>query len=174
MQLVHNRSEALSLLVKPGCSIGYDVECYIGRRMFIENRQATEVRGELLERGLEISPSEVSHLAGRFLDHLEGVHLDSAGRLRDEMMKIGGYVAHIDATCEKGRGGTFVVLSGWDGWALVSGRIETEHHESVSPFLQQAIDTFGAPVGFVRDLGKAMRHAESYRDPRLPCGGKTP
>ena len=159
MQLVHNRSGALSLLVKPGCNIGYDVECYIGRRMFIENKQATEVHDELLERGLKISLSEVSHLAVRFLDHLEGVHLDSAGRLRGEMMKTGGYVAHIDATCDKGRGCTFVVLSGWDGWALISGRVETEHYESITPFLQQAIDTFGTPVGFVRDLGKAMRKA---------------
>ena len=158
-QFIHSRSETLSILVKSGRNIGYDVECYIGRRMFIDNMQATETHDELLKHGLEISLSEVSLLADRFLDHLEGVHLDSAEQLRAAMIKTGGYVAHIDATCEKGRGCTFVVLSGWNGWALIAGRVDTEHHELITPFLQQAIDTFGAPVGFVRDLGKAMRKA---------------
>ena len=158
-QLIHHRSESLLLLVKPGCNIGYDVECYIGRQIFIENRQVIEVHKELQKRKIEISLSEVSHLADKFLDHLECVHLDSAEQLRNEMMKNGGYVAHIDATCDKGRGSTFVVLSGWDRWALISGRIDTENHESITPFLQQAIDIFGTPVGLVRDMGKAMQKA---------------
>jgi hypothetical protein len=158
-QLIHTRSEALSLLVKPGRNVGYDVEWYVGRKMFIDNMQAIEVHDELLGHGLEISLSEVSLLAERFLDHLEGIHLDSAEQLRGAMMKTGGYVAHIDATCENGRGCTFVVLSGWNRWALISGRVETEHNELITPFLQQAIDVFGVPVGFVRDLGKAMRKA---------------
>ena len=158
-QAIHTRSELLSLLVKSGCNIGYDVECYVGRRIFIDNMQAVEVHDELLACGIDISLSEVSYLADKFLDHLEGVHLDSAEKLRNAMAKVGGYVAHIDATCDKGRGCTFVVLSGWDRWALISGRIETEHHELITPILQQTIDSFGMPVGFVRDLGKAMRKA---------------
>ena len=158
-QLIHHRSESLFLLVKPGCNIGYDVECYIGRQIFIENRQAIEVHKELQKHNLDISLSEVYHLADKFLDHLEGVHFDSAEQLRNEMMKNGGYVAHIDATCDKGRGSTFVVLSGWDRWALIAGRIDTEHHESITPLLQRARDIFGAPVGFMRDMGKAMQKA---------------
>ena len=158
-QLIHHRSKPLHLLVKPGCNIGYDVECYIGRQIFIENRQAIEVHKELQKHKIEISLSEVSHLANRFLDHLEGVHFDSAEQLKNEMMKNGGYVAHIDATCDKGRGSTFVVLSGWEGWALISGRIDTEHHESITPLLQRSTDIFGTPIGFMRDLGKAMRKA---------------
>jgi len=157
--LIHHRSEHLARLVKPGCNIGYDVECLIGRKMFLENMQAVEIHGELLKRGIQISLSEVSHLADKFLDHLEGVHLDSAEQLKYAMMNAGGYVAHIDATCDKGRGCTFVVLSGWDGWALISGRVETEHCDLITPFLQKAIDLFGIPVGFVRDMGGAMRKA---------------
>jgi len=158
-QLIHHRSTDLSMLVKPGCNIGYDVECYVGRRMYVGNMQAVEIHDELLKRGLEISLSEVYHLADKFLDHLEGVHLDSAAKLGTAIMRAGGYAAHIDATCEKGRGCTFVVLSGWDGWALISGKVETESHESISPLLQQAIDLFGAPAGFMRDMGGAMRKA---------------
>ena len=158
-QLIHHRSENLSRLVKPGSNVGYDVECHIGRKMFLENMQATEIHGELLKQGIRISLSEVSYLADKFLDHLEGVHLDSAEQLKEAMMQSGGYVAHIDATCDKGRGCTFVVLSGWDGWALISGRVETEHHDLITPYLQKAINLFGIPVGFVRDMGGAMRKA---------------
>ena len=160
------------MLVKAGCNIGYDVEYYIGRKMYIENRQAVEVHGELLKRGLKISLSEVSHLAGKFLDHLEGVHLDSAGKLRSAMMNCGGYVAHIDATCDKGRGCTFVVLSGWDRWALIAGRVETEHHELIAPLLQRAIDIFGTPLGFMRDMGNAMR--KSIECAKFPSEEKPP
>ena len=169
-QLVHHRSQHLSYLIKPGCNIGYDVECYIGRRMFLENMQAVEVHGEILKRGFQISLSEVFHLADKFLDHLESVHIDNAEKLKKAMMKAGGYVAHIDATCDKGRGCTFVVLSGWDGWALISGRVETEHHDLITPYLQQAIDMFGAPVGFVRDMGGAMRKA--IDSTKMPPGAK--
>jgi len=169
-KLIHHRSSALSMLVKSGCNIGYDVECYIGRQMYIENRQAVEVHGDLLKRGLRLSLSEVYHMAGKFLDHLEAVHIDSAMQLRRAMTDSGGYVAHIDATCDKGRGCTFVVLSGWDRWALSSGRVETEHHELITPFLQRAIDMFGAPVGFVSDMGDAMRKA--IAGAVLPSGEK--
>ena len=175
-QLVHHRSGLLALQVKPGCNFGYDVECYVGRKMYIENMQAAEVHDELKGRGLQMSISEVYNLADKFLNHLEGVHLESAGQLRAAMMNGGGYVAHIDATCDKGRGCTFVVLSGWDGWALISGRVETEHYELIQPFLQQAIDLFGAPVGFMRDMGGSMRKAienmafpSGLRPPELVC-----
>jgi hypothetical protein len=56
-----------------------------------------------------------------------------------------------------GRGGMFAALSGWNGWALVAGKINTEHHELITPFPQRTIDTFGVPVAFVRDMGKATR-----------------
>jgi hypothetical protein len=127
--------------------------------MFLENMQAVEIHGELLKRGLRISLSEVSYLADEFLDHIEGVYLDSAEKLKGTMMNAGGYVAHIDATCDKGRGCTFVVLSGWDGWALISGRVDTEQGDLLTPFLQQAVNLFGIPAGYVRDMGGAMRKA---------------
>jgi hypothetical protein len=156
-KVFHGRSDFLAILVKHGCRHGYDIECHIGRAMYIENRQAKEVWATLSSYGLRISEREVSSLARRFLDHLEMVHFGSARLLGDALRQAGGYVAHIDATCEKGRGGMFAALSGWNGWALVAGKIDTEHHELITPFLQRAIDTFGAPVAFVRDMGKAMR-----------------
>jgi hypothetical protein len=124
--------------------------------MFLENRQAKEVHVSLCLMGINISYREVSHLANRFLNHLENIHFANSALLRDALDQAGGYVAHIDATTEKGRGGIFAVLSGWDGWVLGCGKIETENHELITPFLAKTIDTFGVPVAFVRDLSKTL------------------
>jgi hypothetical protein len=156
---VHSRSELLADIVNHGNRYGYDVEAFIGQKMYLENRQAKEIHEDLLTYGLNISESEVLLLGVKFLDHLEKVHFHNAPKLRSALEAEGGYVAHIDGTCEKGRGGMFAVLSGWNNWVLVAGKIKTEHHELIEPFLDKALDNFGPPVAFVRDMGKAMHTA---------------
>jgi hypothetical protein len=155
-KIFHSRSDDLAGLVKPGSNYGYDIECYIGREIYLNNRQAMEVHASLISLGINISIREVSHLANNFLNHLENIHFANSPVLRGVLDQAGGYVAHIDATTEKGCGGIFAVLSGWDGWVLGCGKIETENHELITPLLEKTVDAFGTPVAFVRDLSKTL------------------
>ncbi len=65
-------------------------------------------------RNIDVSDGTVSNLCDRFLHYLEALHLKSVPALREVMR--GGYPLHVDATCERGKGGLFVCMDGWRRW----------------------------------------------------------
>lgn len=72
---------------------------------------------------------------------------------------VGGYPMHIDATCDKGKGGLFVVLDGLREWVLACGRIPSENEAHLRPIVDLAVALFGAPLSTMHDLGDAGTRA---------------
>ena len=66
-----------------------------------------------------------------------------------------GYALHIDATCHKGKGGTFRCLDGWTGWTLHAVRIGSENERELRPAVERTLAAFGDPIAVMRDLGRA-------------------
>jgi len=147
---------------------GYDLIVHVGLARYIGGRQRKEIRAELRDaHGVELAGGSVSNLCDRFLAALERLHLHRAPELRAAME--GGYPLHLDATCEKGRGGLFVALDGWRGWVLGSKRIATEHQDHLLPLVEQTAALFGDPVAVVRDMGQAVgASVESLRQRAVP------
>lgn len=155
-QLVTIRSGDLSRLVAPGAKYGYDIEVRVGLERYLYHRQREEIRSSLmLEHGITLSSGEVSVLAGRFLHHLEALHLSRTSVLRETLARDGGYPLHIDATGEDGRGTLFTVCAGWRGWVLGSWKLPTERADQILPCLKEVVALFGPPVALMRDLGRA-------------------
>ena len=105
------RSEELTRLFPWKCNFGFDVIVHVGRRLFLDNRTVREVQAELVDRNVEASESEVDFLGRKFIAYLVVAHRRAASRLREIMEGNGGYMLHIDATCE---GGGPMLLSGRD------------------------------------------------------------
>jgi hypothetical protein len=151
-------SDALRRVVPPHQRYGYDLMVHVGMARYLEYRQRDEIRAELREgHGIEISAGTVSNLCDRFLTGMERLHLLRVPALRAAM--DGGYPLHLDATCEHGRGGLFVILDGWRGWVLAAKRIQSESHEELRPLVDQTVARFGEPVAVMRDLGVGMAGA---------------
>ena len=70
-----------------------------------------------------------------------------------------GYPLHIDATCDRGRGGTFLCLAGWTGWVLHAVRIASENAGELRPAVERTLAAFGDPLAVMRDLGAAGAQA---------------
>ena len=101
-------SEALSRLVKPKQRYSYDVIVHVGLARYLRGKQRVEIRAELFHaRGIELSDGSISNLCERFLHFLEALHLARAPQLR-HLLQEEGYPLHLDATCERGKGGLFV------------------------------------------------------------------
>ena len=66
---------------------------------------------------------------------------------------------HIDATCDRGRGGTFLCLAGWTGWVLHAVRIASENAGELRPAVERTLAAFGDPLAVMRDLGAAGAQA---------------
>jgi len=152
------RSEPLARTVRRHQRYGYDLIAHVGLARYLGRRQRVEIRDDLLEqRGIELSDGSVSNLCDRFLVYLEALHLSRAPDLKAAMHD--GYPLHLDATCDRGKGGLFVCMDGWRHWVLLAGRIPSERGEYLRPLVDRTVALFGDPVATVQDLGEPGAYA---------------
>lgn len=160
--LVTRRAPALTELIPPKSTVGYDILVSVGLARFVGHRQREEIRATLeKEHGIHLSSGEISALGKRFLIYLEALHRDAAPALRAALAADGGWPLHVDATGEDGRGTLLVALAGWRSWVLGAWKIPTERAEAILPRLEEIAAQFGPPCAIMRDLGRAVTEAAS-------------
>jgi len=165
IKVLKYRSKTLTQLVAPRARFAYDVVDYIGQAQFIRHRQRKEIQAELLSKGIEISTGEISNLSDLFLVYIEQLHLKYSNRLREFMIKSGGYVLHIDATGENGSEMLLVCYDGLHSITLHATKIKSETSEEISAAIQQTIKLFGLPLAIIHDLGSGMsKGAQAIKD----------
>ena len=150
------RSEELGALVPPGANFGYDVMVYAGKALWQRHRTEAEGVAELAEKNVRISPRQVSYLAMRFVTYLAIAHQRRTPDIKTDMQTRGGYICHLDATCE---GGDPFLMSSIDSLSeIVLGNIKlpSEDQAHIVPFLQRIKKAFGVPLALVHDMGKGI------------------
>lgn len=163
------RCEQLAALVAPSCNFGYDVMVYAGKALFIEHQDINQVRGRLRDKNIAISPNEISYLGKKFIVYLAIAHRQSAGKIKRLMRAKGGYILHLDGTCDK-RHEPFLV-SGLDSISdMVLGNIKvpSEKSDQITPLLEQIKHLFGNPLASVQDMSAAMSAAIKEVFPKKP------
>ena len=65
------------------------------------------------------------------------------------MQRRGGYILHIDGTCEGGSPILFAGLDELSGVVLESVKMPSEHADTLIPFLTGIRDRYGVPLGLV-------------------------
>ena len=162
------RSEELCALVAPGSNFGYDVMVYAGKALFLRHRNEEEVVTELAERNVQISPREVSLLGTKFVTYLAMAHQRRSPDIAADMQGRGGYICHLDSTCE---GGNPLLMSSIDSLSdIVLGnvKIPTESEANIVPFLERIKTSYGTPLALVHDMGKGILAAVAKVFPCVP------
>ncbi len=162
-------SQELAALVAPSCNFGYDVMVNIGNALFMEHQDINQIRSRLLEENIMISPNEISYLGKKFIAYLAIAHRQSAGKIKEWMNTNGGYILHLDGTCDQGRDP--FLFSGLDSISdIVLGNVKvpTEKSEHIIPFLEQIKERFGNPLALVRDMSAAISRAIETVFPKRP------
>jgi hypothetical protein len=162
------RSEELCALVPPGANFGYDVMVYAGKALFLRHRNEEEVVAELAQQNVQISPREVSLLGMRFVVHLALAHQRRAPDITKDMQTRGGYICHLDATCE---GGDPLLMSSIDSLSeIVLGNVKlpSEDEQHIVPFLRRIKQAYGIPLALVHDMGKGILKAVATVFPEVP------
>ena len=163
------RSSKLPMIVAPGCNMGYDIIARVGLARFLECRQCEEVQLELsCQYGIEIPVRTISHLAQKFIAYFQVVHQESIQLLRKAMQQRGGYILHIDGTCEDGSRVLFVCLDSLSGQVLESCKISSENAEEVEQVLRKVRQDWGCPLAVVHDLRKSLINATATVFPANP------
>ena len=161
-------SEELGHLVPSSSIFGYDVLVYVGRALFLRHRRSREISDELAAKNVRISPSEVDCLGKKFIVYLAIAHRQAAPGIKQAMRSSGGYILHLDATCE---GKEPLLMSGLDAITqIVLGNVKlpSENADTIIPFLQQIKQLFGDPVASVHDMGRGVIKAVTTVFPGKP------
>jgi len=149
-------SQQLACLVSSGGKFGYDVLVYVGESTFLRCRNAKEIVGELKQRGILISHSEVGTLARKFVVYLSIAHKRVRKNTRGFLNAHGGYVLHLDGTCEGGSPHLISALDGITEIVLENVKMPSENSAQLIPFLSRIRSCYGDPVAVVSDMGKAI------------------
>jgi hypothetical protein len=146
-------------LTPHGATFGFDVIEYIGRALFIGCRAESQIRSELAVRNVAISESEISFLGKRFIVYLMLAHQASHEALKHHMDLKGGYILHMDGTCEGDSPHLFSCIDGLSSIVLGNRKMPTEDSQYIIPLLQQLKSDYGMPIGCVHDMGNAILKA---------------
>lgn len=149
-------SHELKALTPYRCTFGYDVIVYVGYALFVHCWGDREITKALAERNISISDREISFLGKKFVTYLAMAHRESRQRIRSAMAVRGGYILHLDGTCE---GDSPHLCSGLDGMTelvLDNVKLPSEKAELLIPFLRQIKQHYGDPLALVHDMGKGI------------------
>lgn len=161
-------STQLQEIVPPWCNFGYDVVVYVGKAFFLRCRNDKEIIKELWSKNITISSSQIAYLAKKFIIYLALAHRHSRKGIKEALGMRGGYILHLDATCE---GASPHLMSGLDGISeivLDNIKLPSESAEKIIPFLKKIKEEYGDPRALVHDMGKGILSAVEQVFPGKP------
>ena len=161
-------SSDLSQLVAPGCTVGYDVLVWVGQALFLNHRRAEDIVAELAARHVHLSLSEVGYLGKKFVVYLALAHRQAAPQLQAVMRAQGGYILHLDGTCEGGGPMLMGSLDSLSQFVLSGVKVPSEKGDQLIPFLQDIKARYGVPLGAVHDMGAGILAAVKEVFPGVP------
>ena len=163
-----HRSEDLQRLVPYKGTYGYDILVYVGKALMLRSMNAQAIKKELQSKGIDISVGEIRFLGQKFIALLDLCHRQNLLKLRLKLAKNGGYILHIDGTCEGDSPHLFTGMDEISGIILSSVKINSEKKERIVPFLQDIQAKYGTPLAVVSDMGKGLLGAITDVFPKVP------
>jgi len=146
--------------VKPGCNYGYECLVEIGKLRYLQKRQIKEIQHIMNTRyGIPISVTQVRRLCYQFLLYLGRYHYSHVGRINESISKNGGYVLHIDSTCEGCKPHLLTCIDSLSGYVLYSQKISGENEIELAIIFKRVKSLFWIPLAIVHDMGAGINKA---------------
>ena len=122
----------------------------------------------LAAKNVFVSEREVSYLGRKFIIYLTLAHQNSQQRLRELMTRRGGYILHVDGTCEGDSPNLFCGLDEISELVLDTIKIPSEKKEYLVPFFQRIKEQYGEPKALVHDMARGIIAAVEEVFPGAP------
>ena len=152
---VYHSAELRRLIPEHG-NFGYDIMVFIGESLFHQSRNYQDIRHELQRKNVRISESEIAYLAKKFVLYLGLLHRSVQRKTKRYMRMNGGYILHLDGTCDGGSPHLISVLDGITEIVLDNRKLPSKNAEDLIPFLQSIKKAYGVPLAVVSDMGKGI------------------
>lgn len=144
------------MLVPHKCKFAFDIIEYIGKALFIRNRSDLEIQEILFGKNISISLREIAYLGKKFIIYLALCHQASNNALKQHIQSKGGYILHVDGTCE---GNSPHLISSMDGISKIvldNIKAPSENSKQLIPFFKKIKENYGSPVAIVHDMSAAI------------------
>jgi hypothetical protein len=161
-------SRQLQRLAPYRATFGYDVLVHVGRALFMRCHSEQKIIADLVRKDIVISQREIGFLGRKFIAYLAIAHRQSRHRLKQVMASRGGYILHLDGTCE---GDSPHLFTGMDGIAQIvldNVKLPSEKADLLVPFFRQIKRQYGDPVALVHDMGRGILSAIDTVFPGIP------
>jgi len=153
------KSNELQRLIAPKSTFGFDIMVFVGEALFKHCFNSHTIQNQLAEKNVTISLREIDYLGKRFIIYLALVHRESQKELKQFLKTQGGYILHLDGTCE---GESPHLMSSIDELSkIVLGNVKlpSENAPQITEFLERFKNDYGTPIALVHDNGQG--HFES-------------
>ncbi|MGB7934887.1 MAG: transposase [Gammaproteobacteria bacterium] len=155
-------------MVSPNGKFAFDVMVYVGKALFLRCRSEQEIQQELGERNITISLREIDRLGRRFIVYLALAHEQSQEKLKALMGSRGGYILHLDGTCEGDSPHLMTSIDEISKIVLGNIKLPSENADQLIPFLRTLKRAYGEPIAMVHDMGAAILKAINEVFPKIP------
>jgi hypothetical protein len=123
---------------------------------------------DLARNNVVVCQREIGFLGKKFIAYLAIAHEQSRYRLKQVMASRGGYVLHLDGTCEKDSPHLFTGMDGIAQIVLDNIKLPSEKAEQLVPFFRKIKRQYGNPVALVHDMGRGILSAVKTVFPGTP------
>ena len=161
-------SEDFEKRVPPYANVGYDVMVLTGRLILSEHHTINETVLELKKRNVHISSSQVAYLAQKFVIYLSILHQQSASLLKSHIIEKGGYILHVDGTCDGASPHLISAIDEVSNFVLANMKVPGESKEQVVPFLKEIKEQYGDPLAVSSDMGRGLLSGIAEVFPGVP------
>jgi hypothetical protein len=150
------KNEELEQVVSPHCKFGFDVIVYVGEALFVHHRSNSEIQQQLAEKNITISLRQIAYLGKKFITYLALCHQSSGAELKQYLLSNGGYILHLDGTCEGDSPHIMSCMDQLSHIVLDNIKVPSENARQLTPFLQGVKDVYGDPLAVMHDMSAAI------------------
>ena len=139
--------------------MGFNVLVNVGLALFVECKNEKQIQAELKSCNIPISIRQIGYLAKKFIVYLALAHKESRSKIKELLSLKGGYILHLDGTCE---GDSPHLMSALDEIAQIvldNIKIPSEKADKIIPFLRRIKQSYGIPLALVHDMGTGILSA---------------
>lgn len=149
-------SEELNRRVPHKCRFGFDVIVFVGEALFIHHKSDVEICQLLREKNIAISLREIAYLGKKFIVYLALCHQSCADEIKQCMQSNGGYILHLDGTCEGDSPHLMSCMDEISHIVLDNIKVPSENAQQLSPFLKGVQAVYGDPVAVMHDMSSTI------------------
>jgi hypothetical protein len=150
------KDKTLDAIVSPQSKFGFNVIVYVGEALFLHHKSDSEIQRLLQENNITISLREIAHLGKKFIVYLTRCHQEAGDQIKQHMQSNGGYVLHLDGTCEGDSPHLMSCMDEISHIVLDNIKIPSENSQQIIPFLKDVQATYGDPIAVVHDMSAAI------------------